>query len=96
MPQLHVWKHRFPIGCIHILIAQVGSVRTELPRDLGVEAWCIEGVFGPMDSMTIKKGFVEPLVLWTDENRVGGQDRLANLGLVVRSQEIAIERETRL
>src|ERR1035438_4448297 len=90
MPQGHIWEHRFVLGDVHVLIAKIGPVNTKLPGDLGIEARSIEDYGGSDQGVAIKQGFIEPFVLWTDENRVSGEDRLPDFWSIDGIEQVAI------
>src|ERR1035441_7494701 len=96
MPQSHVREDRLIPGDIHVLIAEIGPVNTQLSGDLGIETRSVEGIRNPRRGVPIKQGFVEPFVLWPDKNRVSGEDRLPYSRSISGSQHVAIKREARL
>src|SRR5207237_4536999 len=73
-----VWKDRFRVRAIYILVTKIRSPITELFGDLAIEAWGIEGARQPQGRVPDHQSFVQPLETGARENSMRRKDALTD------------------
>ena len=90
MAQAHIKKYWLIVGSVHILVAEVGSVRPELSGDLAIEAGRLKHAGCALGGMANYQSLVKPFKFGNDIYRVGRENGFPDSGQVVGSEQVMI------
>src|SRR5262249_1865918 len=94
--QSNIWKDRFRVGAVDVLIPEIGAIGAPLFRDLRVKAGCVEGARRAVGRMANVEYSVHPFTARTDDNHLPAEDRLVNARLPGGLQAVVLDGEAEL